>query len=150
MLDPQTRQDNLHVQDSAKPVIFRGFLCSFYFTSGRLSSCSSGKKDVQGTLCLDSERRHTPLLWKLPCQCPAPLPLLNKLIRTPKCFAFSYSFSLLLWSSLDCNLASDHGNHCSQSPLDLSEASRMQYLDLTGNRLLTRKEALVIWNKGMD
>ena len=95
------------------------------------------------------EETHS-LAIEAPCQRPAPLPLLNKLIRTPKCFVFSYSFSLLLWSSLDGNLASDHGNHCSQSPLDLSEASRMQYLALIGNWLLTRKEALAIWNKGMD
>lgn len=91
----------------------------------------------------------------------APMPMsstpspLNKLIGTPKCFAFSYSFSLLLWSSLDGSLASDHGNHSSQSPLDLrranqNETSRMQDLALIGNRLLTRTEALAIWNKAMD
>lgn len=56
-----------------------------------------------------------PLLYKLPCQCPVPLPLLNTLIKTPKCFVFSCSFSPILWSSWDCHLASDHGNHCSCS-----------------------------------
>ncbi|TKC48402.1 hypothetical protein EI555_001953, partial [Monodon monoceros] len=40
-----------------------------------------------------------------------PLPLLNTLIKTPKCFVFSCSFSPILWSSLDCHLASDHGSH---------------------------------------